>query len=135
MDRKTLIQQTISAVQDALMNLEMERDRIGYELNEKTELLKVWQRELTQLEKGNTDPNRQRAPKGEALRLIHEWYDKDLRSQQAGLTIKQIAEATGLKWSTVRNVVKKVQNGFVEQDSRIRRLPEIDRQRRLKVAS
>jgi hypothetical protein len=128
MDRKTLIEQTIDAITETLANLEMDRDRIEFDMNQKKGLLDTWRKELAQIEKGKPR-NRERAPKGEALRLIHEWYDRDPRSQQNGLTIKQISDATGMNWSTVRNVVKKPENGFIETDGRIRRSPEAERLR------
>jgi hypothetical protein len=134
MDRKTLIEQTIMTIREALMHLDEERDRIEYEIKDKNALLDIWQKELTALEKGKSTENRERAPKGEALRLIHELYDRDTRAQQSGLTIKQISEATKLNWSTARNVVKKPEHGFVEAEGRFRRAPEVDRQRRLKLA-
>jgi len=59
-------------------------------------------------------------------------YDENETARLNGLTVKEIADATKLKWTTVRNVVHNVKNGFIETDGRWKRTA--DSQPRLKVA-
>ena len=97
---------------DARRQLEVERKRIDDQLAEKNALIQAWALELESLEHSSDSGKTNRLPRGEAKQRISAFFDTDLHAQADGATIKEIADATGVSWSTVRNVIEKPKNGY-----------------------
>jgi hypothetical protein len=136
MDPKMAIAQTIGAVEATIGQLKDDCERLEFEINQHQQLLDYWRREYAKLQAGKGGSGK-RLAKGEPLRRVNEYYDSNPRTQQSGLTVKEIEEATGLNWTTARNVVETEKNGFVKAEgNKYRRSVDVekDKQRRLKIA-
>jgi len=132
LNRKTLLETTISSIRDHIRRLEAQLRETEQELQQKRAVLNVWVSEFENLDKEQKTRISQRIGRGEARRVVSRLYDENETARLNGLTVKEIADATKLKWTTVRNVVHNVKNGFIETDGRWKRTA--DSQPRLKVA-
>jgi hypothetical protein len=112
-ERQDLIRATLRTIHEAKWRLESERDDLIKQIAEKDRQLQAWVKEFNELE---GQPPSGRIPRGEPLRRINELFVANEKAQSRGATIKEIADAIGLNWTTVRNVLKNEKNGFVETD-------------------
>jgi len=120
MTKRELIEHTLAAIREARRALELEQDRVVEEIGEKDALIQAWVAELDSMDHADEDGPRKknpRLPKGEPLRKINAFFDGDQKAQSDGATTKEIADTTGLPWSTVRNVLEKPKNGFAKSDN------------------
>jgi hypothetical protein len=111
-EKQALIKATIRTIHEAKWRLESERDDLIKQIDEKDQQLQAWIKEFGELE---GQPPSGRIQRGEPLRRINEFYGANEKTRK-GATIKEVAEGTGLNWTTVRNVLKNEKNGFVLSD-------------------
>jgi hypothetical protein len=134
LNRRALLEGTISSIREHIRQLERQVKEADEQLQEKRAVLNVWLKELDgidEVRKNRVSP--ERLPRGEARRIVSRLYDETEIARTQGLTVVEIANETKLKWSTARNVVNNKKNGFVETDGRWRRT--IDAQPKLKSVS
>jgi hypothetical protein len=121
-ERQALIKATIRTIHEAKWRLESERDELIQQIAEKDRQLQAWVKEFSELE---GQPPSGRIQRGEPLRRINEFFSGN--PQTKGATTKELADATGLNWTTVRNVLKNENNGFVEVDGAWRKKPDAEK--------
>jgi hypothetical protein len=112
-DEQTLVSETIADLEESLARLTAERDELDRRIEEKVVRLNKWRLKLKQINTGQDESHR--LAKGEALTKINEYFGKR-PTGAPGLTMPEIAKATEVPWSSVRNVLKKKENGFFEKN-------------------
>jgi hypothetical protein len=114
MNRKTQLDSTIASIREHVRQLEARLKETEQQLQEKRALLNAWVAEYEGLESDDERKDKSRLPRGEALKRVNQIFVNSDAARLQGLTVKAIADATGLKWTTARNVVNEGKNGFVQ---------------------
>ncbi len=105
-----LIEATVADLNGVISRLVAEREDIDSRLEELRARCRDWEHILTKA--GQNGHPRRRARKGENDRKIAKIYQE--RPGQ-GFTLPELAEITGISWSSIRNVVNKNGNGKYEE--------------------
>jgi response regulator of citrate/malate metabolism len=116
MNRRLLLDETIASVSEHIRQLQNLEKETTEQLEAKRAILNAWMAELADLDNGRKNRKSARLPRGEARRTVLRWFAENESLRQQGVTVKQIAEATGLNWTTVRNVLHHPKSDFVETD-------------------
>jgi len=94
-----LVKLTIQTLRDLLQNLER-REKIDREIATLRTLLHEWEGE----ESNENQPDRRRHKRGEVPRLLHDWF---IDHPKVSPTIQEIANHTGLAYSSVQRILHK----------------------------
>ncbi len=118
LDEVALIEGTIRDLEAALANLRGERAALDTRIEEAEERICVWKARLKQhTNQGQgARQNGPRLKRGEALARIDQLFDAN--QPDDGYSIREIADRTGIAWSSVRNVIKRTDSGYHERSDR-----------------
>src|ERR1700687_3712361 len=116
MNRRILLNETIASVSEHIRQLQNLEKQTTALLEAKRAILNEWLAELADLDNERKNRQSARLPRGEARRTVLRWFAENESLRQQGVTVKQISEATGLNWTTVRNVFHHPKSEFIEPD-------------------
>jgi hypothetical protein len=119
MDDRALIEGTIAELRASIERLAVERETINGRIREKTDMVHEWEQRLRQLSSENGSRGQPRLPKGEPKRRVQEYLAVHPEGAES---IKEIADAVGIQFSTVRGALLNPKNQalFVEKEGRWR---------------
>ncbi len=114
LDERTAIEQSIAELRDSKGRLEQQRDAVLEQLAAKEKLLRFWEDRLAELS-GAQGNGSKRLRKGEPLRRIVDLFQS--KKSGTGLSIAEIAEVSGLGWSTARSTLMRHKERFEEHEN------------------
>lgn len=115
LDEKTAIEQSITDLRESKRRLEEQRDAIVEQVATKEKLLRYWEERLAEMTGAHANGAGKRLRKGEPLRRIVELFQS--KKSNTGLSIVEIAEATGIGWSTARGTLMRHKEQFEEREN------------------
>ena len=110
----TLVQETIKDLDAIIEKLEGEKSAIDQRISDIRTRREQWQARIRSLHNSKNGDSRVRLRKGEAIQKINAVYDG--LPTGTGLNMSDVAEKTGVPWSSVRNVLQRAGSGYYEKE-------------------